>query len=210
MRHAYARDTDAPVLPWIVLGLLSVVFSWGVYWILQKIQLEVPWWLEVPGPMAVLGALYYLTERCCWAWRPARYFLGIGVPNLRGDWACTVTSSQSVEEGTEFKGTARVDQTWHSIRLCIEFENSRSHSTSLAISRGASGHFTIEYLYRNRTKRKPGHNLKDHDGAVILETNAGKMRGSFFNDPSHRGSYGTIEFVRSQYQKRSPPTPTQS
>lgn len=109
------------------------------------------------------GIGYFIFDR--WAWKISVIQKFLGVPYISGVWSCVGQTLDPTDGRILFNWTADITivQRWEKISVCIETNNSRSHSVAVSIIKKEDGGAILMYSYRNEPK--PGEpELKPHWG----------------------------------------------
>ena len=97
------------------------------------------------------------------------------------------------EDGTshDWDGIITIKQTWSKILVTLKTESSFSQSYMANIDVLDSGIIKLYYFYRNEPKDDK-HDLKKHEGTAIITFNDASVCGSYYNNPSERHKYGSL------------------
>jgi hypothetical protein len=193
--HPYSTDVNRLRLVLLVLAVGAILLAWGLGHTLSALQLTAPWWLDTPAVLGFYGGLWQLYDRVLWQLGPVDRTLS-GVPNLRGTWRGTLTSS--FDEQT-YDATLVVRQT--SSRILIELRTgaSRSHSYLAGVSAAPGPDEGLRYLYRNVPDEGATHTMNAHGGSARLQFSDGvdTLSGGYQSD-RFRGTHGTLRFTRNE------------
>lgn len=191
--QAFSLDSERRRIVIVVAGGLGLLLGYALALGFKALAVEVPWWVNLPGPLGISGGLYFVFER--WLWRLKQLQKLLGVPDLNGVWAAELRSSHD-QHVLIHKGTAIVAQTWS--RLVIDFETSKSRSRSTCaavfLERGASPE--IEYGYKNEPKADATPSMNASTGFSVLRLETPDLLvGEYFTGRG-RERHGTIRLVR--------------
>ena len=106
--HDYGLDLNLRRKVWLILAVLSIVVSYGFHLILVYLTIEIPWYIESPSFLTVLGVLNLLFDKYMWKWK---WFHN--VPNYAGKWEGFLQSS--FDKGKRIECTLYIEQTWSKI-----------------------------------------------------------------------------------------------
>lgn len=193
--HPYATDSPAnpkfiaaiaiaaAIVAPLITELARCVDSRGAY-------------LSGVSAMAVFGLLYVVFDRCLWRVPMARRFLL--VPNLNGEWKCIghTMSKDGQPVSYEWSGTIKIRQSWSTIAIVLQTNQSMSRSIAASLYRDPSGGFRLIYHYEN----DPGiaeAELRRHTGLcrILVSENTQAAVGNYYTDKD-RTTIGTMELTR--------------
>jgi hypothetical protein len=176
---------------------LGLIVAWVIHQVFGLFGIEVPWWLETPGAIAVAGTLFSLFDKYFWSW-PIFSRLGIiDFPDLHGRWVGELKSSYEAKnaEKRTLKAALEIQQTASDI--CINLFTEESHSTSLdaSLKKNPSGIFELRYGYENHPEPFTVDTMKIHFGSVMLcyFPDINELRGEYFTS-RERATHGTMRF----------------
>src|SRR5689334_6065288 len=89
--HEYATDVDRTQIL-IVLAVLAVGAAYLFNALLQKLMLQIPWWVDAPSVMGFYLIFYAWYNRVLWRLRLGSFPLS-PIPDVNGVWAGILTSS---------------------------------------------------------------------------------------------------------------------
>lgn len=172
--------------------------------------------LRTPGVPAftIFTGIYLLFDRQAWRWPVIRGF--VAQPDLNGSWRGTLESSFADENVDQAPETAEPDggdeefpqititQTWSSIELVLETEQSISHSTS-ATFRTNKSFPELVLTYVNKPKGETATELNMHEGTNVLRVTDGDdgrlaLEGEYYTD-EQRNNHGLMSFERISEEK---------
>ncbi len=192
--HAYA-SLGNHVRVYGLLAVLSVIVSWGLYWLAGLVSLP-EWLISVPSVAGVFALLYVAFDRWAWKWRVCRMFGLSPTPDLSGCYDGLLTSNyrMSGDDGpSQREIEIQIVQTWS--RLAVTLKVKRGTSTSTSISAMAAMTEYAEdtrlvYVYRNQVAPAiADSDMSDHEGmADITISRQGELRGRYFNSRPRSGT----------------------
>ena len=194
--HPYSIDTDEKRQILLFLAVASVLTAYLLNWAVTLAGMTIPWWLDAPSVMGFYGILYWLFDNYLWAIRYRGRWGLSQVPVLRGTWEGNVSSSHD-----QFKGLTDckviIYQTWDSILICLETNNSKSESKSGSISLNSKHQKKIAYTYTNIPTVSSIKTMQIHTGTteLTLSEDGNCLEGNYYTGRG-RVSYGCIKLTR--------------
>jgi len=179
-----------------LLALISVLLAWLLHLVSQALQLKVPWWIDPPSIMGVYGLLYSAFDRYLWQLQLLRKVGLVKVPNLKGIWEGTISSSFD-KHGAQYRATVTIDQTWTAISINLETNPSRSHSLIAGIITEGSAGAVLSYEYLNEPKPVAKETMHAHRGTARLVLIGGHLEGEYYTGRD-RQNYGSLSLRRAQ------------
>lgn len=176
------------------LAGIGFVATWAFHWATTYLQINIPWWLEVPGTLAIAGFLYSIYHKHAWSWR-IFCVLGItDVPDLRGRWEGCIYSSYN-QKKESVPAVVEINQTASDIQLNLYTAQSFSSSVVANFSKDSDGATCIYYSYRNETGRQAVDGMHIHYGSSQMRYHPDimKLDGHYYTTRD-RGNYGEMEF----------------
>lgn len=144
--------------------------------------------------IAVFTAFFYGFDHYLWRLRGVSRL--IGIPNLAGTWQ--VKGKTNGADGTprEWRGEARIEQTWSRIAICLETESSRSRSAMASLERDPGHGYRVVFGYEN-TPKDTTTELRSHQGTceLVFSPDLAKADATYFNDHQRR-TCGTMAWKR--------------
>ncbi|MBN73109.1 MAG: hypothetical protein CME32_27960 [Gimesia sp.] len=146
------------------------------------------------GTVTMFGFLHYFFDH--YAWRMPGISRIVAIPDLEGTWQVTGTTDGKDGVAREWKGEARIEQTWSRIAISLETDGSRSRSTMASLERDAGHGFRIIYGYRNEPKGTI-EDLHSHYGTcqLVISPTLESAEATYFNDRERR-TCGTMNWKR--------------
>jgi hypothetical protein len=94
--HSYATDAkDRESIP-LWLAVLAVASTLSLNYLLQALQLQVPWWIDAPSVMGFYGIWYTVFDS--FLWRLQLGFIHFSdIPDIRGTWVGVIKSTYGGE-----------------------------------------------------------------------------------------------------------------
>ena len=112
--HSYSTDVDRSRVT-LLIGAGSVGVSFLIYWVLQSAGIAAPWWVALPGPIAIGAVVFTIYDRFAWRWSVWSVRFS-AIPDLGGVWNGQITSDY--DNGTTSQlGTLRITQRWTTIHI---------------------------------------------------------------------------------------------
>ena len=193
--HPYATDSEerAQIPLWIAGAAI------GLAWVVSLIvgTTHLPFWVEVPGTGALYGGLYGLFKQ--WGWRQKLFqrLHVVRVPDLRGDWHGTVSSS--FDQNAETHAVkVKIAQNW--THIFITLSSNLSDSKSLVASVETRDDVVLSYQYWNTPKPHAAATLHAHRGTAVLKLSAnGKHLSGEYYSGRDRLNYGALELTKGKH-----------
>jgi hypothetical protein len=160
----YSVDTDTRLKVHIVLAAASI----GLTYVLHLVAAWIPALVTGPSVLTIFGVLIVVFNKFIWRIpilsRPCGFSL-LPIPNVDGEWAGKFTRM----DGKQVPVTAKITQTWTTIDIVFESEETVSRVTSASLYVTNRKHLRIVYTYLVEDKR-PGNGENQYgEGAVWLE-----------------------------------------
>lgn len=189
--HTYATDArDRDKVP-IILAVVAVVATLAFLALVQKLNIQIPWWLDAPSVMGFYGIFHLLYDRVLW-----RLHLGpiplSQIPNVGGVWAGVLTSSYN--NGTKIDIVFYIKQTWSKIAIRTETVTSTSFTTMAVLNTEENLDPGLKYEYLS----EPGAFVKEtmhiHKGTghLRLSSDGKTLTGEYYTGRG-RQTFGTLE-----------------
>jgi hypothetical protein len=196
MMHPYSTNSEERFRVPFVLALIAILLAWFISALLKKIQIQTPFWLEVPGPFALYGLLLAAFRSYLWRWRIFRALGIVKVPDLEGEWHGHGMSS--FDTADQYSVRVRIRQNWTHLAIHLEADGSRSHSVVASLYVG-SDETALNYLYQNEPNVHATPTMHAHNGTakMRLAENDGRIDGEYYSGRD-RGNYGSIVLRRRQ------------
>jgi hypothetical protein len=183
--HSYASDgwTRGPQV-YFVLGVIAIAVASGLDQVVTLLASILPPWLNLPldpGALSagtIYGLLILVFNRWVWAWPR-------DIPDLRGTWCGTITSS--FNDGSVTVCVMRIRQNWTRIGIRLETSNSVSETTMAAFTE-AAGEQELKYEYWCKPRNLAVDTMVAHAGNGTLRFSAdGKsLIGDYFTGRGRR------------------------
>jgi hypothetical protein len=191
--HPYATDSDERRLIPLLIGLVALGAGLLVHALIEWIDLEVPWWFDVPTPLALYGLIWLGFDRVWWHWPIWRRLKLVRVPDYRGDWS--LQGQSDYDSSTSFKGAATIRQTWTTISIEVETDQSRSHTMVASVLLDPSAQPLLMYQYSSEPKVGSVATLQAHRGTAWLRLTDGGLTGEYYGGRGS-GNAGTVRLSR--------------
>ena len=192
--HPYSIDTEERKNILLFLAVISIVFSWSFYKILDYYQFSLPWWVESPSVLFFYGLLFVIFDK--WAWIIFRKIRFVKTPNLNGEWEGHLKSSFD-EHSSEVKATLQIFQTWTKIKILLSTEHSVSHNESTSIIVNTPEGAYLSYQYINEPKSNAVNTMSIHRGTtrLLLDKKENTLVGEYYSGRD-RQNFGSLSFKR--------------
>lgn len=213
--HAYTIDTDIRKKVILSIFIVSVILSTILTFFLEESIANVKILLQqfdlgyqifeicdtfgvtvnFVGIPFLYGVVYSLFDNFLWRTKPFKQIFN--VPDLRGHWQGTLTSST-------YKKTIQMDlyvkQKWSRISFISKFEKSTSTSNVASILINRDGIIKVGFGFINHSRELP----HQYDGYNILEIDSDThLFGRYFNNRDNSnagfigGNFGTFDLNKS-------------
>jgi hypothetical protein len=178
--HPYATDSPERQKVVLCIGSISVGLAYAFHGIIHALNLQVPWWVDAPGVLAIAAGLYEIFDKWLWRIPLLRKFGIVKVPDLNGEWK--VVGQTSWSQGQEYHGNARIRQTWTHISICLETEYSSSRSLTASLLINEPEGPTLSYEYRNDPRPNAPTTMHSHRGTAVLRLiNDSRLEGEYYS-----------------------------
>lgn len=192
--HPFSIDTDERRRVPFVLATTAIVIAYGTWWILQALEVELPWWFGPPSLLGLYGALYALLERSLWRMQWVRTALQVRTPDLSGTWSGAITPASDNLAPTPARVT--IHQSWTRISVRLETDGSRSTSTIGGITVAQNANPELVYEYRNEPRAQADQAMHAHRGLSRLEQiDRNTLDGDYFTGRD-RNTFGSVHLER--------------
>ena len=194
--HCYATDSDEKRIIHGILVVLSIGAAFGLATGLEALNLKAPWWIELPSFMGFYGLFHTIFDQ--WLWRrPLLRKVGlVKTPDLNGNWKGYVKSSFD-EYAAEQSAALKISQSWTSMVVILETENSQSQSVSASVLTKNPRDVRVSYEYLNQPRPAAKDTMHAHRGtASLLLSEVGSSRvleGEYYTGRDRR-NYGSLHF----------------
>ena len=194
--HPYATDSDERRVIPLLLGLVALALGFLAHALITASDVDVPWWLDIPAPLALYGLLWSGFDRIAWHWSAWRRLKLIRTPDYRGDWV--LEGQSDYESATRFSGRAGIRQTWTRMSIEVETEYSRSHTLTASVLLDPSARPLLMYEYLSEPKAGSVDTLQAHRGTAWLElASDGNLSGEYYAGRGSRNA-GTFRLTRAE------------
>jgi hypothetical protein len=198
--HSYGIDsTERRDVPFY-LAIMASGLTIGLRSLLGRYGLQPGAVAYVPSGFALYGLLHVLFDQFIWRIQLLRLTGIVRAPLLDGDWSGMLRSSAS-GYANALNVKLRIHQTWSTIRLTLESDNSFSSSNMAAIRAISAGQFELRWEYRAEAK-DPAQGVRfNHRGVTMLRFEIKKgvvcpeMNGDYYTHHG-RDTNGSITATR--------------
>jgi predicted XRE-type DNA-binding protein len=190
--HPYAIDSEERRYVLLGIALVSVGLAYGFHWLMLHMNIQAPWWVELPSVPGIAGVLYEAFDK--WLWRWFRKIGIVKIPDIQGQWE--VDGYTSFEQKRSFKAKVIIRQTWTHISVYLETEQSSSRSLAASLSFNQPEGAVLIYHYLNEPKPNAMKTMHAHKGTAILRLkNDECMEGDYYSGRD-RQNYGRLTLRR--------------
>lgn len=186
-----------PVVIWIALifSMLVVLIVLGAQALTEMSVMSSIRVAMVGSTVLNLLLLYWFYSGWQWIWARLPWLNKKFFPNLNGQWDMKISYDWQGKVG-EVKATAEIHQSWTSIGIEVEAEDSDSRTLMAVPSKDSStGRPLLYYIYLS-TPHAGATNAAPYEGAATLRMglqNSRTLSGNYFTS---RGSTGRFELTR--------------
>ena len=193
--HDYAIDSRERVFVVRILFMASALVSGVAAMLIPSDLIPMRWLLPIPSIPLVFGVSYWAFDNWLWRWRFLRTMRLISVPDLRGAWAGTITSSYTEFEKTQ-PVTVTIEQTWTKIVVRLNAEQSRSWSVTASVLTNSPEGVVLTYLFDNAPEAEAASSMQRFRGTTVLvRTSPGRLEGHYYTGRG-RGTHGSLKLSR--------------
>ncbi len=189
--RTYATDAeDRDIVP-VVLAVAAIAATQAFLTLVQKLNTQIPWWIDAPSVMGFYGIFHLLYDHILW-----RLHLGpiafSQIPDVSGVWAGVLTSSYN--DGTKINIVFYIKQTWSKIAIRTETATSTSSITMAALNTENSSDPGLYYEYISKPGAFAKVTMHIHKGTVRLSLSSdGKTLAGEYYTCRDRQNFGTLE-----------------
>ncbi len=196
--YPYSSDSDERQHFIAHAALLSVLIIYLLHLATLAYKITVPWFVELPTFAGLTWAIYYVAAHYAWRHKWFRALFRIRIPDLNGTWVGHLVSS--FDSSKQIKCTLKIEQTWDSIGLIFETEQSRSCNGITGVAVKSPGGTRLVYEYTNIPKAIAAtESMHLHEGTqwlTLSEDGDGvKLVGDYYTGRD-RKTYGVVEMRR--------------
>ncbi len=190
--HPYAIDSEERQNVVLGIALVSVGLAYGFHWLMSHMNIQAPWWVELPSAPGIAVVLYEAFDK--WLWRWFRKIGIVKIPDIQGQWE--VDGYTSFAQERSFKAKVIIRQTWTHISVYLETEQSISWSLAASLSFNQPEGAVLIYHYRNEPKPNAMKTMHAHKGTAVLRLkNDEFMEGEYYTGRD-RQNYGGLTLRR--------------
>ena len=191
MTHPYSINLRERQVVYFVLAALSFGASLLIGWVFALLRWTPPSWVDIPGAFTIFGLLSWWFDKQIWRW-PVIRSIGITTPVLDGEWSGTTRSSFD-DFREEHSVSVAIHQRWTTMSIVLTTGQSRSHSTTAAISMGSDP--LLIYSFTNQPEVGATGTMHIHTGTAILQISQEKLVGDYYSGRD-RQNIGRIALQR--------------
>lgn len=181
--HSYSTDVNRLIVVSKIAGLsfLTCLLLIGILNdIIQEVVAFIPYLDKTPSlpTLAIFGLIfglfYLIFDKILWR-ISVRGMKLYKIPDLRGEWKGHIATDYN--GGTEIDVKVKIEQTWTSIEIILETENSRSRSLTASIVTSES---RLLYYYLNEPHSNSVGTMHLHYGVTTLNILNNRLEGQYF------------------------------
>lgn len=181
----------------LFLIAVSTLFIYGIYFVIDKFNIKIPFYFSIPSIPAVYFFLFSIFDKKVWKWKIFRQLGIISADDLNGKWeGIAKTSHDNMDK--EIKATLDIEQTATDIVICGNFNDSKSISLNANFEKNDVGNgIALFYFYRNEPDYNAPETMAIHEGAakLIYDKEEDSLSGFYFSG-RNRNNYGTLKLFR--------------
>jgi hypothetical protein len=188
--HEYATDVDRTRIL-IVLAVLAIGAAFVFNALLQKLMIQIPWWVDAPSVMGFYLIFYAWYDQVLWRVRIGLFPLS-KIPDVSGVWAGVLTSS--FQNKTKYEIVFYIPQTWSKISIRTETVTSTSSTIMGALNTDHSPHPGLYYEYISEPGAFATETMHAHKGTGHLKLSADNktLTGDYYTGRD-RITFGTLD-----------------
>lgn len=190
--HPYSTNSEERARILLVIAAVAFCLAWLVATLIGTTH--VPFWLDVPATGTLYGVLYKIFEGWGWRQKLVQRVGVVSVPDLRGEWRGSVSSS--FDKSAETHSIAvHIAQNWTHLSVTLASANSESYSIVGSIDTGSE--VVLSYQYQNIPKPHAKGTMHAHRGTAILKLSVDKrsLSGEYYSGRDRR-NYGALELTK--------------
>lgn len=193
--HQYSVDYDRKIIYFTL-----VVISISLTSLINLIFTFSHFGMSVTG-FTIFGLVFVVFDKFLWKWR---FLFKLGIvktPNISGKWEGNLSSSYH-DFKEEMPACIVIKQTWSSILISGNFNQSKSYSISANLETNNGGRTVLRYVYTNENNlAKSNGTMSSHSGLTTLEftLNEGITEGKYYNEPPQNVNYGTLHLTKKNH-----------
>lgn len=192
--HPYATNSHERQTVVLWIGILSVFLANSLHWILNALELAVPWYVGAPSALTIAGIGYKLFDKWLWRVTPFHKVGIVKVPNLNGEWQGI--GNTSFDQSQPYNIEVKIKQTWTHIAIYLETSQSCSRSLTASLLVDEQEGVILSYEYRNDPKPNAPQSMHSHRGTTVLRLkNADCLEGEYYSGRG-RQNYGSLTLRR--------------
>ncbi len=206
--HPYSTDSSERRNVPLVLAGIAALLAWLLHLLLVHFDIHAPWWLDMPSLAGFFGLLMTWFDKRLWRAGLLRRLGVIRTPDLNGTWSGMVGTSYD-NFASPRKATLTIHQTWQRIRIELTTDTSHSASRSASMTIKPPRNVIVTYSYTNDPRPDAPDSMHAFHGTATQTLSPGADRDTFDGDfytGRDRGTFGTLNFSRSQMESTIPPS----
>lgn len=178
--HNYATDSNERLHVALYLAICSVLLMTAIQWLLNLLNLQIPWWVDGISVFGFYGLFLYLFDRYIWKWNLIQKIGLVKIPNIAGTYEGTLLTSF---DGFKKPIQINVDvfQTWTKISVNWKTATSSSRSLVASILTNAEPNI-LTYQYLNEPKTSAPSTMHMHRGTAISDITTDALNGGCYTN----------------------------
>ncbi len=192
--HPYSIDTEERKNVYLMLAVISIVFSLGFYKILDNYRIALPQWVESPSVLFFYGILFLIFDKYLWKLLVEIHL--IKTPNLNGKWFGFIKTSFD-EHSSKIRATLNIFQTWTKIKIVLATKQSLSYSEAASVVIDVPEGVYLNYQYINEPKANAVQTMSIHHGTtrLLFSDKKNTFDGEYYSGRD-RQTFGSLFFKR--------------
>lgn len=195
--YPYATDSNEREVLAYYFAVIAVTLAYLIYLIVDKLQVQIPWWAALPSPMPIYLLIRGIFTRYLWRWSIFHKFGIVRIPDLNGIYKGHLWTSH--EGGERHPCTLVISQTWTRISIRGRFPKSGSFNMVTGISVEDTAAPRLTYEYWNTPASDAVGSMQAHRGTiwfdVAFEDGTIELKGDYYTGRG-RETVGRIEVRR--------------
>jgi hypothetical protein len=197
MPHPYTTDSEERRYVPFVLAVVAVAVAFGFSAMLERINVELPAWVDGPSTMALYGLLYVAFRKHLWKLNVFRRVGFVKVPAIHGQWE---GYTQSSYDGGQHSVEVRITQDW--THMLVTLKGNHSKSRSIVGSLLICDTPTLAYEFENEPLPSARETMHSHRGYARLELSAdGRTLNGDYYSGRDRQTLGSIHLETAERRR---------
>jgi SMODS-associating 2TM, beta-strand rich effector domain len=198
--YPYSSDSNERQHFIVHATLLAVLISYLLHLAKSGLAstMAIPWYVELPTFATLTFAIYFIATHFTWRAKWFRFVFRVRIPDLNGTWEGYLVSS--FDKDKQVKCSLTIEQTWNSIGLTFETDQSRSCNGITGIAVQSPGGARLIFEYINTPKAFAAtEEMHRHEGTqwlTLVDDGKELTLGGEYYTGSERKTYGVVSLRR--------------